>query len=210
MINKRRMEDNEDDLVLLYGVPADMQDAEQQIDELGRVIPSSTAPQSAVRRERRQERARRYLGSSGKDMQASEQGYATDSELYPSDAADFEEAVNVLKKKVQAEIFQDVKAKAFRDPKHGIAVWFKDWKDKYPDIYQSAFGGMGLVQAWEFWARVELIGWIPLDVSFSCHVPIFATHTWPADISATRRVQVVYATLRLCPFSGDGTGRGGD
>jgi GC-rich sequence DNA-binding factor len=178
MINKRRMEDNEDDLVLLYGVPADMQDGEHQIDELGRVIPSSTAPQSAVRRERRQERARRHLGDSENDMQTSEEGYATDSELSPSDAADFEQAINVLKKKVQADIFQDVKAKAFRDPKHGIAVWFKEWKDKYPDIYQSAFGGMGLVQAWEFWARVELIGWIPLDVSSSRCVSAFVTDTW--------------------------------
>lgn len=165
MIDKRRMDDNEDDLVLLYGVPVDIQGDDNQADELGRAMPSSTAPQSSVRRERRQERARRHSSGFQDDMQTSEEGYATDSELSHSDLADYEQAIGALRKKVQANIFRDVKAKAFRDPKQGIAVWFKEWKDRYPDIYQSAFGGMGLVQAWEFWARVELIGWIPLDAS---------------------------------------------
>jgi len=164
MIEKRRMDDNEDDLVLLYGVPVDRQEGRNPVDELGRDVVSSTTPQSAVRRERRHERARRHLGDPQNGIPISEVGYATDAEMSPSDTADFEQAMGALRKKVQSDIFKDVKAKAFRDPKHGIAVWFKEWKEKWPDIYQNAFGGMGLVQAWEFWARVELIGWIPLDV----------------------------------------------
>ena len=164
MISKRRRDDNEDDLVLLYGVPAELQASEDQVDELGRAIPSSTGADSAVRRERRQERARRHATNSVGGTPVSEQGYATDSELASADAADFEQAITLLRTKVQEEVFKDVKAKAFRDPKHGIAVWFKDWKEKWSDIYHNAFGGMGLVHAWEFWARVELIGWMPLDV----------------------------------------------
>lgn len=164
MVNKRRIDDDEDDLVLLYGVPADMQDSGGQVDELGRALPSTTGADSAVRRERRQERIRRHAAGSLDGAAVTEQGYATDSRLSHSDAADFEQAMATLRNKVQAEIFQDVKAKAFKDPKHGIAIWFKEWKEKWPDIYHSAFGGMGLVQAWEFWARVELVGWIPLDV----------------------------------------------
>ncbi|KAG8754904.1 hypothetical protein FRC14_004538 [Serendipita sp. 396] len=159
MITKRRMDDNEDDLVLLYGVPLDISEAEQTTDELGRTLPSTTSAQSAVRRERRQVRSRRH------SSMPSDEGYATDSELERSDAIDFDEAIKTLKEKVQFKLFEDVKAKAFRDPRQGVGLWFGEWRDKWPEIYRNAFGDMGLVQAWEFWARVELLGWLPLENS---------------------------------------------
>ncbi|KAG8806701.1 hypothetical protein FRC17_004852 [Serendipita sp. 399] len=157
MITKRRMDDNEDDLVLLYGVPAEALESEST-DELGRTIPSSTAVKSTVRQERRQARSRRHSSPS-------DEGYGTDSQLETSDAVDFEEAIKTLKGKVQSQLFEDVKAKSFRDPRQGVGLWFGEWKEKWPEIYQNAFGDMGLVQAWEFWARVELLGWLPLEAT---------------------------------------------
>ncbi|KAG8809424.1 hypothetical protein FRC17_003451 [Serendipita sp. 399] len=157
MVTKRRMDDNEDDLVLLYGVPAEALESDST-DELGRTIPSSTAVKSTVRQERRQARSRRHSSPS-------DEGYGTDSQLETSDAVDFEEAIKTLKDKVQSQLFEDVKAKSFRDPRQGVGLWFGEWKEKWPEIYQNAFGDMGLVQAWEFWARVELLGWLPLEIA---------------------------------------------
>ena len=137
-----------------------------QVDELGRTIPSNTGPQAPVRRERRAARSQRHArraklrGAISSEME--DAGDSTDASLLPSDAWDFEEAIQKLRAKVKA-LFDDVKAKEFRDPKHGIAVWFGEWRSKYEDSWKNAWGGMGLVQAWEFWARVEMVGWIPLD-----------------------------------------------
>jgi len=166
MIQKRRDEENEDDLVLVFGLPPDMTDVEQ-VDELGRTIPSNTGPQAPVRRERRAARSQRHAkraqlrGTVVSDVE--DAGNSTDASLPPSDALDFDEAIQQLRERVKA-LFDDVKAKEFRDPKHGIAVWFGEWRTKYEDSWKNAWGGMGLVQAWEFWARVEMVGWIPLDV----------------------------------------------
>lgn len=161
MIAVRRKDDNEDDLVLLYGVPPEMIE-EGTVDELGRAVPTSTSANSAVRRERRQARKQRHAIPSLPANQG--EGYATDSELNVSDAADFNTALDNLRAKL-ADLLSDVKARAFKNPTQGIAIWFAEWKEKWPDIYNNAFGGMGLLQAWEFWARIELIGWLPFDVS---------------------------------------------
>jgi len=174
MIQKRRDDENEDDLVLVFGLPPDMTDVEQ-VDELGRTIPSSTGPQAPVRRERRaarfQRQARRAQLRGAVVSDPKDDGDSTDASLPPSDAVDFEEAIQKLRAKVKA-LFDDVKAREFRDPKHGIAVWFAEWRAKYEDSWKNAWGGMGLVQAWEFWARVEMVGWIPLDVrSAQCTCP---------------------------------------
>lgn len=166
MIQKRRSDENEDDLVLVFGLPPDMTDMEQ-VDELGRTLPSNTGPQAPVRRDRRVARSERHAKRAGlrgvvvSDVE--DAGDSTDASLPPSDALDFEEAIQKLREKVKA-LFYDVRAKEFRDPKHGIAVWFGEWRTKYEDSWKTAWGGMGLVQAWEFWARVEMVGWIPLDV----------------------------------------------
>jgi len=160
MIEKRRMDDNEDDLVLLFGIPPDMMPTESEgVDELGRALPDATHPQSPLRRERRNSRAKRHRA----DDQNNASGYSTDSTLSLSDLQDFQIALNSLKDKIQSILFSDVKAKAFKDPKNGILIWFKDWREKYSGEYNNAFGGMGLVQAWGFWARTELLGWLPLE-----------------------------------------------
>lgn len=171
MIEKRRTQDNEDDLVLLFGVPNDIMSEDGGTDELGRALPESTHPQSPNRRERRRERSQRHSNLSSKH--GAQEGYASDSNLSPSDESDFQMAISSLKDKIQTKLFEDVKAKAFKDPKHGIMLWFKEWQEKYPDLYTNAFGGMGLVQAWEFWGRVELLGWLPLD-----HEPRLEEFKW--------------------------------
>ena len=166
MIQKRRDDENEDDLVLIFGLPPDMMDVEQ-VDELGRTIPSNTGPQAPIRRERRAARSQRHArraqlrGAVNSDTE--DAADSTDASLPPSDALDFEEAIQKLRAKVRA-LFDDVKAKEFRDPKYGIAVWFGEWRTKYEESWKNAWGGMGLVQAWDFWARVEMVGWLPLDV----------------------------------------------
>lgn len=163
MIEKRRMDNNEDDLVLLFGVPPDMMNGEGEgVDELGRALPEATHPQSSLRGERRISRANRHF-TANTDHRNDPSGYSTDSTLSPSDLQDFQIALNSLKDKIQSILFSDVKAKAFKDPKNGILIWFKEWREKYPGEYNNAFGGMGLVQAWEFWARTELLGWLPLE-----------------------------------------------
>jgi len=43
----------------------------------------------------------------------------------------------------------------------GLGKWFGEWKDQYEDIYVGAWGGLGPVGAWEFWTRLELVGWNP-------------------------------------------------
>ena len=165
IIQKRRDDENEDDLVLVFGLPLDMVD-EEQVDELGRTIPSNTGPQAPVRRERRAARSQRHARRANLreaiNSDIEDAGDSTDASLLPSDAWDFEEAIQKLRAKVKA-LFDDVKAKEFRDPKHGIAVWFGEWRTKYEDSWKNAWGGMGLVQAWEFWAKVEMVGWPPLD-----------------------------------------------
>lgn len=171
MITKRRTDDNEDDLVLIFGVPLDLQNQEAVTDELGRGLPSNSKPQSAVRKERRQARTQRHTSSS------MEEGYATDAALSAGDAADFQQAMTSLKEKVDTELLEDVKAKAYRDPRHGIAVWFREWKEKWPDVYMNAFGGMALVQCWEYWARMEQLRWLPFD-----HTPRLEEFKWYSQL----------------------------
>jgi hypothetical protein len=124
-------------------------------------------------------------------------GDSTDASLPPSDAWDFEEAIQKLRAKVKA-LFDDVKAKEFRDPKHGIAVWFGEWRTKYEDSWKNAWGGMGLVQAWEFWARVEMVGWIPLDARTTYLTRVVAvTDFSPTDTAASGRICMVFRSARL-------------
>lgn len=61
----------------------------------------------------------------------------------------------------------DVRAEGFRDPKVGLAKWFGEWRGQYEDIYVGAWGGLGLVGAWEFWGRLEIVGWNPFQVFLS-------------------------------------------
>jgi GC-rich sequence DNA-binding factor len=97
---------------------------------------------------------------------SAEDGYSTDSSLGEADAADYAEAQEVLQQRAKA-LSADVEAEDFRDPVVGIAQRFGGWRDKFEEEYSNAYGGLALVQAWEYWARGEMIGWEPTRVSLS-------------------------------------------
>lgn len=97
-------------------------------------------------------------------------GFLTDSSLSSDQQEDFQLAITKLKEKADA-VLNDVRAGEFRDPSQGLGKWFGEWKEKYEDIYAGAWGGLGLVGAWEFWARLEIVGWNPFQASGSHHCP---------------------------------------
>lgn len=156
MISKRRLQDDEDDLSTFLGsLPAPSSNELDELDELGRVVPRQNP--IIAQRERGVERAARR---SRRRATREEEGYSTDSSLSPSDETDFQTAVASLQNKVDA-VLQDVRSDEFRDPSLGVGKWFGSWRDKYSDTYTGAFGGLGMVSAWEFWVRLELLGWDP-------------------------------------------------
>ncbi|CAE6460347.1 unnamed protein product [Rhizoctonia solani] len=157
MISKRRLDDMSDDLSLFLGAPS-MEEEMEVVDELGRAIPSSTAPQSAVRKVRREARqARRSSHPTGDDQE----GYSTDGSLGSSDAQDLMDAISKCRSKASS-VFSDVTAEEFRDPRKGIAKWFGEWRERWGDSYAGAWGGLGVVGAWEMWVRLEVLVWDPL------------------------------------------------
>ncbi len=167
MISKRRTADDEDDLSLVFGdLPSQQQP--EQTDDLGRVIPSPNSP--ASRRDRMTSRAHRRLLRRAKHQShphdSLEEGFSTDSSLPPSDAADFAAAIEKLLEK-RREVLSDVRAKDFKDPSVGLSKWFGEWRSRFGDSYSGAWGGLGMVGAWEFWTRLEVVGWDPLEVSCS-------------------------------------------
>ncbi|WVQ75090.1 hypothetical protein IAR50_004699 [Cryptococcus sp. DSM 104548] len=188
IIRKRHEEDDSDDLSLFLGVPRPAA-GEEQVDELGRVkdINREAGPGSGIRRGRREERetrrSRRQRRNQGRAT-VDEDGFSTDSTLADADAQDYDAAQNKLNHRVHA-LMHDVKAEEFKDPNKGLAVKFGGWRQRDEEEYSSAFGGLALVQAWEFWARAEMVGWEPLRGSTSpesfkwfeslhryCHPPV--------------------------------------
>ncbi|KAL5482670.1 hypothetical protein ACEPAI_9264 [Sanghuangporus weigelae] len=160
MTTKRRTLDDEDDLDLFLGpLPSKDKKMPEAFDELGRVVPSGTS--DATRKERRKARVTRH---SHHAHPQEEEGYSTDSSLLPSDEADYQAALTSLRDKVSS-ILYDVRSDEFRDPSKGVARWFAAWRDKYSDTYSGAFGGLGMVSAWEFWVRLEMLGWDPISES---------------------------------------------
>ncbi|OCF37062.1 GC-rich sequence DNA-binding factor [Kwoniella heveanensis BCC8398] len=166
MTVQRRSADDSDDLSLFIGVPAPTEDP-SQTDEFGRSTADQEAGPSSIRRKiRRDERVARRGKRSAEVARAvaEEEGFSTDSSLAEGDAEDYATAQNNLERRVHA-LLDDVKAEDFRDPEKGIAVRFGGWRQKYEEEYTNAFGGLALVQAWEFWARGEMVGWEPLRSS---------------------------------------------
>ena len=162
MINKRRNLDDEDDLSLFLGAP---RPAADEVDELGRSREVEAGPSSAVRKARRTERqSRRTKRQTRQVKQTQEEGYSTDSSLADGDADDYEDAQRELRRRTKG-LLEDVRAEDFRDPRKGLAVKFADWRSRYEEEYVGAFGGLSMVQAWEFYARSEMVGWDPLRVS---------------------------------------------
>lgn len=189
IIGKRRLLDDSDDLALFTGIGIkvdlndndsdkkksageddDMQAENDLVDELGRSRrEDDIEPKSLARRTRRQERARRRAlaseqASSSNQTGKAEEGYSTDDDLLPSDAADLKAAGLTLIEQ-RERIFEDVESEEFKDPNLGIKLKFLEWKKRYPQDYKDAFAGLSLVQAWEFWIRVEMASWNPFGVS---------------------------------------------
>lgn len=164
MISHRRHADDEDDLSFFLGIlPTPDQPENEELDGLGRVVPRANP--AAARRDRIAarvvRRSRRITYAQG---QAEEEGYSTDSSLSPSDNSDLNTALNRLLASARA-ILSDVRAEEFKNPSLGLGKWFGEWRERYEDGYTGAWGGLGLVGAWEFWVRLEIVGWNPIEDS---------------------------------------------
>jgi GC-rich sequence DNA-binding factor len=167
MASKRRRLDDEDDIALFLGVPppAPPPDSVEETDELGRVVPSKNAI-PVLRTARRLGRSNRRLLRRAQNQASREEdeGYSTDGSLSPADADDFRAAMAQLDQRREG-VLSDVRADDFRNPQLGLAKWFGDWRALYEESYVGAWGGLGLVAAWEFWCRLEILGWDPIEVS---------------------------------------------
>lgn len=161
MVSQRRKADDEDDLSVFLGALPQVSAAEE-VDELGRVVPQANP--AAARRERVSARAARRIHrrASASAAQA-EEGYSTDSSLPPSDAADYSSAYARVRADQKA-LMADVKAEEFKSAEKGLGRWFGGWRDRFGESYRGAWGGLGMVSAWEFWTRYEIVGWNPLEV----------------------------------------------
>jgi len=119
-----------------------------------------------LRRERRAarvaRRTRRHAAEPPADTDTRDEGYSTDSSLHQSDALDYRNALKRIATDAKY-LFSDVRAAEFKDPSRGLAKWFGEWRERYGDSYTGAWGGLGLVGAWEFWVRLEILGWNPFD-----------------------------------------------
>lgn len=167
MITNRRKEDDEDDVSLfLYLPPPDNENP----DEFGRTLPQG--PRAPTREARRSSRMARFQVS--RDLAGAappklaltvddEPGYVTDGGLAPTDLEDFTLAKEKLNQKVSS-LLDDVKSTEFRDPNLGLVPRFTQWREKWPDSYTGAWGGLGMVGAWEFWVRLEMAEWNPFEV----------------------------------------------
>ncbi|KAI9465519.1 GCFC-domain-containing protein [Lactarius psammicola] len=164
MVRTRRRAENEDDLSLFLRPPPTVPAAgPEDLDEMGRDIPRSRS--QITRDDRQRERvARRVTRRKNGRLGQDEEGYSTDATLPPSDAADYLAALELLSRK-RDDILSDVKVKEFKDPSVGISLRFAEWRERFEDSYQGAWGGLGLVGAWEFWTRLEMLGWNPFQDS---------------------------------------------
>ncbi|KIJ62603.1 hypothetical protein HYDPIDRAFT_30203 [Hydnomerulius pinastri MD-312] len=165
MIAQRRTADDEDDLSVVFGsIPVTSSSGAEELDELGRVVPKANP--TALRKERRaarsSRRSHRHAGKSLSETGTREEGYSTDSSLPSSDALDYRSALERIIADGK-DILSDVHAAEFWDPNRGLAKWFGEWRERYGDSYTGAWGGLGLVGAWEFWVRLEILGWNPVE-----------------------------------------------
>lgn len=150
----RRRADDEDDLATFHGRQANsnVDDATPK-DEFGRLIPPSV-----LRRERR---AARLARRARRQSKTEEEGYSTDSSLAPAEQESYEHTSGELIER-KADVLADVRAAEFKDP--AKSKWWREWREKYADSYVGAWGGLGLVGAWEFWVRLEIVGWDVMEV----------------------------------------------
>lgn len=158
MIARRRKEDDVDDLAAFYGpLPSNSGAENDNLDEYDRARPSP----DDERKQRRIARVSRRQLRSSRSQQNEEEGYSTDSSLTNSDSLAYSDAMTFLTSR-KKEILGDVKAEEFKDP--GKGRW-SIWREKYLDSYVGAWGGLGVVSVWEFWVRLECVGWDCIAVS---------------------------------------------
>ncbi|KAA1130612.1 hypothetical protein PGTUg99_010963 [Puccinia graminis f. sp. tritici] len=183
LIFKRRYEDLSDDLVLFkdgeVGVirPSSTKpssrdeesepskaEQESEVDELGRSRPeldiSPHAPSRTSRRNDRAHRRKRRVAAASIEhtVEEDDEGFSTDDSLSPADSSDLMSASKSLYDSSRA-ILLDITNPVFLSPTHPGSIFdrFMSWRSKYPEEYGNAFGNLALVQAWEFWVRVEIV-----------------------------------------------------
>ncbi|XP_006462556.1 hypothetical protein AGABI2DRAFT_179259 [Agaricus bisporus var. bisporus H97] len=155
LVKDRREAEDDDDLSWCLGpLPEPRNREPDEVDENGRSIPKP--PPAALRRERRVARLeRRRIRMENLKAQETEEGYSTDSSLPPHDEEAYTSATASLSSR-KKEVLADVRAEEFRNP--GKGRW-ASWREKYADDYVNAWGGLGVVGVWEFWVRLEMVGW---------------------------------------------------
>jgi GC-rich sequence DNA-binding factor len=162
LVKHRREAEDEDDLSWCLGPLPESQNKEpNEIDENGMSVPKP--PAAVLRRERRMARLerRRIRLERSRTQKTEEEGYSTDSSLPSYDEEAYVSAVASLSSR-KKEVLADVRAEEFRDP--GKGRW-ASWREKYADDYVNAWGGLGVVGVWEFWVRLEMVGWDCVEVS---------------------------------------------
>lgn len=156
LITQRRKLEDEDDLVIFLGrlpISEPIEPENERFDDFGRVVPKVN--EVTLRHERRVARNSRRQQRLKNDKGEDEEGYSTDSSLPPHDHLAYSDALKSLGKRTK-EVLSDVRAEEFRDPAKGR---WSSWREKYTDTYTGAWGGLGMVSVWEFWVRLEIIGW---------------------------------------------------
>ncbi|KNE98624.1 hypothetical protein PSTG_08176 [Puccinia striiformis f. sp. tritici PST-78] len=187
LIFKRRYEDLSDDLVLFKDgeigvirpllsakrtsradeIEPEKMEQESEVDELGRSRPEfDISPHAPSRTSRRNDRAQRRKRRMDKTLSSVEntiperddEGFSSDDSLSPADSTDLNSASRSLHDSSKA-ILLDITNPVFLSPTHqgSIVDRFLSWRSKYPEEYGNAFGNLALVQAWEFWVRIEIV-----------------------------------------------------
>lgn len=186
MITKRKLQDMEDDLATFLGPLPVVQDVPDAFDKFGRAIRKEDPV--AARRQRQGYRSTRYQQYREAQGKTDDDGYWTDSDLPLPDEAAYQDAVGSIATRTH-DILADVKSKEFLDPAKG--KW-GTWRSQYEDTYVAAFGGLGVVSAWEFWARLECVGWDCIRVWF---LVFLVVRRWLIELclgsEESRQLQVV-------------------
>ena len=162
IIEARRKADDSDDLSTFTGImpPPNIDDlTTDEVDDLGRTVPKPDPVTQKLQR-RAARAGRRATRRSRQQKVDVEEGYSTDGSLPPDDQSSYSDALKDLSSRRKG-VLADVRAEEFKDP--GRGQW-NVWREKYSDSYVGAWGGLGLVSVWEFWVRLECVGWDCIEV----------------------------------------------
>jgi GC-rich sequence DNA-binding factor len=180
IIYKRRLEDMADQVSLFTGqdviTPSvNNKPSAGDADDIDGIEAGTSrlvvAPRSSARESRRLQKVarREKLNQMGPEV---EEGLSTDDDLDPDDMEEMHLAISELHVGLN-RLLDDVKAEEFLTPdfvsrgggRKGIKESFEEWRRRFKDDYEKAWGGLGLMNVLEFWARKEMGGWNPLRVS---------------------------------------------